>query len=310
AWWTAANRAGTSVVEVYPAGDTAFTGIALLRAEQQLAAIAEAGPATVVGEGSGAAAVIRLACVHPESISALLLIDPQLPGDLACMPHGIPIRVSGSGNPAFRAWRQQSSDIRGSDDDTAPPTDPAFWTAPAAASSARGTAQQMSAVCSTIGPLCGYARGPFVVVVGTGEHLAAQQDDRRLAAQFVAAWSAHAQGVPPVVEDSAFDAKRWSGHHWVLVGNTRSNRVIADLVRSGLRLPVTWDSRSLTVIDDDQRSTYLRAEMRPIAIAMPRPSDPAHTLVLLDGAPAWSGRGLPLAGLPALTIGQPMIPLK
>ena len=66
------------------------------------------------------------------------------------------------------------------------------------------------------GPLPGYAEGPFVVVVGTGEHLAARRDNRTLADAFLAAWARHAQGRPPVVDDAAFVESDWPRHHLVL----------------------------------------------------------------------------------------------
>lgn len=157
-----------------------------------------------------------------------------------------------------------------------------------------------------MGPLPAYAEGPFVVVVGTGEHLAARRDNRLLADAFLVAWARHAQGRPPVVDDTAFVETDWPRHHLVLIGNTRSNRVLAT---STANLPVRWDARNLSL----GARNWPRHERRAFALAWPHPADDGRLLVVLDGAPAWTinGRaqvgtpptGLPLAGLPDLLIG-------
>lgn len=149
------------------------------------------------------------------------------------------------------------------------------------------------------GPLAAYADGPFVVVVGTGEHLAARRDNRALADAFVAAWAAHAHGRPPLVEDAAFVAVDWQHHHLVLIGNARSNRVLAALQSKAVGLPARWDARNLMV----GARTWPRHERRAFALAWPHPAADGRLLVVLDGAPAWSAEGPPLAGLPDLVVG-------
>lgn len=150
------------------------------------------------------------------------------------------------------------------------------------------------------GPLPAFAEGPFVVVVGTGEHLAARRDNRTLADAFLAAWANHAQGRPPVVDDTALVESAWPRHHLVLIGNTRSNRVLATvLAASATVLPVRWDARSLSI----GTRTWPRHEHRAFALAWPHPADDGRLMVVLDGAPAWATSGLPLAGLPDLLVG-------
>jgi hypothetical protein len=148
------------------------------------------------------------------------------------------------------------------------------------------------------GPLAAYADDLFVVVVGTREHAAALEDNRRLAQAFVSAWAAHAQGLPPVVDDTAFDERAFPRHHLVLIGNARSNQILQDLTAKGLILPIVWDSRSLTCAG----ATWLRNQRRAVALAWPHPAHDGRLLVILDGVFAWRG-GLPLAGLPDLVIG-------
>jgi hypothetical protein len=48
---------------------------------------------------------------------------------------------------------------------------------------------------------------------------------------------------------------------------------------------------------------YLRADRRPFALCWPHPAKDGRLLVILDGRPAWTANGLPLAGLPDLLIG-------
>ena len=138
------------------------------------------------------------------------------------------------------------------------------------------------------GHLAAWAAGPFVVVVGTGEHAVAKADNRQLADAFVRAWAAHAHGLPPVVDDAAFDARSWVGHQLVLIGSPRSNAVLRARVRT---LPVTWDDRSIRVGDRVCQRAY-----RPsLALAVADPQVAGQMLLVLDGGPAW---GAPLGELP------------
>jgi hypothetical protein len=141
---------------------------------------------------------------------------------------------------------------------------------------------------TTAGRLADWASEPFVVVVGTGEHAAARADNRQLADAFVRAWAAHAHGLPPVVLDSAFAARAWSGHQLVLIGSPRSNSVLRQRVPT---LPVTWDDRSIRVGDRVCQRAYRPA----LALAVVDPQAAGRTLLVLDGAPAW---GAPLGELP------------
>ena len=138
------------------------------------------------------------------------------------------------------------------------------------------------------GRLAAWAAGPFVVVVGTGEHATAKADNRQLADAFMRAWAAHAHGLPPVVDDTAFEARAWVGHQLVLVGSPRSNAVLQARIRT---LPVTWDDRSIRVGD----RVCLRAYRPSLALAVADPEAIGQTLLILDGGPAW---GAPLGELP------------
>ena len=149
------------------------------------------------------------------------------------------------------------------------------------------------------GPLAAYADGPFTLVIGTTEHDAAAAANGDLAQAFAAAWIAHAHGTPRHVLDRDFRAEQHLGRHLVLVGNPRSNGVLRALVADGLRLPVTWDERNLRIGEQ----SWPRAERRALALAWPHPAHDGRLLVVLDGAPAWGLRGLPLAGLPDLALG-------
>jgi hypothetical protein len=105
---------------------------------------------------------------------------------------------------------------------------------------------------------------------------------------FVRAWAAHAHGLPPVVIDTAFQAKQWADHHLVLIGSPRSNAVLRQRCHS---LPVTWDDRSVRIGDRVCQRAYRPA----LAFAIPDPQATSQTILVLDGIPAW---GAPLGELP------------
>lgn len=136
------------------------------------------------------------------------------------------------------------------------------------------------------GHLAAWAGGPFVVVVGSSEHLAAARANRALAEAFVAAWAAHAHGIPPVVDERSFDPGRWRGHHLVLIGNPRSNRVAAAVLPA---LPLTWDDREVRW----PQGASARSARAAVALCVPLAAD--RVALLLDGGPAWAPTGLPLA---------------
>jgi len=147
------------------------------------------------------------------------------------------------------------------------------------------------------GPLVAYADGPFTVVVGTGESAAAQAENRALARNFASAWANHAQGRVRLVEDVGLTEESLPGQHLVLIGNSRSNLLLARLA-TRTTLPVQWDARTLTAAG----LTFLRADRRTVALAWPHPAHDGRLLVILDGRPAWTEQGLPLAGLPDLLV--------
>ncbi len=151
------------------------------------------------------------------------------------------------------------------------------------------------------GPVSAYAQGPFTVVIGSGESAAAQADNRALAQAFASAWAVHAQGRVRVIVDSAVGEDALPGQHLVLIGNPRSNLVLARLA-ARTTLPVQWDARTVTVTGSNQ-TPFLRSDRRPFALAWPHPAADGRMLVILDGRPAWRATGLPLAGLPDLFIG-------
>ncbi|MEK7412970.1 MAG: hypothetical protein AAB263_06610 [Planctomycetota bacterium] len=136
--------------------------------------------------------------------------------------------------------------------------------------------------------LAAFADQPFIVVVGTGEHHAATVANQRLAAAFQAAWLAHAHAHAPQVDDHT-PLAALAGKNLVLIGNPRSNRVLAEFA---LRLPFAWDHRQVSSSDGFHA---MRAQLPSIACTA-RLVD-GHLALILDGsAPPW-GDGLPLATL-------------
>lgn len=147
--------------------------------------------------------------------------------------------------------------------------------------------------------LAGWFRRPFVVVVGTGEHLAAVLEARRLADAFAGAWARHAHGIVPVVADTSYDEARWNRHDVILVGCPRGNALAARLLAGppATPLPVRWDERSLQwTASDGSQHEALRSARLPVAISAKLAANPDRRILLLDGAPSWRQDGtLPLA---------------
>jgi hypothetical protein len=146
-------------------------------------------------------------------------------------------------------------------------------------------------------PTIGLDATPVTIVVGSGEHDAARNQNRKLADDLLARWVAHAQGAPPVVLDTV-DVATLRGRHLMCIGNPRSNRVLATLTANN-PLPVQWDARSLRVGEQ----TWIRAERRPVVVRLPRPDEPNHVLLVLDGSAPWIDDELPTASFPDLLIG-------
>lgn len=134
----------------------------------------------------------------------------------------------------------------------------------------------------------GWADAPFAVVVGSSEHAAAVAANRLLAASFRAAYAAHAQAVVELLPDDVEPA-RLAGCNLVLIGNPRSNRVLAGL---GLQLPFAWDHREVSGPDGFR---VLRATGPSLACSG-RTAD-GRIVLVLDGSPPPWGDGLPLADL-------------
>ena len=141
-----------------------------------------------------------------------------------------------------------------------------------------------------------WATGPFVVVVGSDEHRSAKEDAETLAEQFVNAWAGHARGLPPRIRDVDWRAGDWRGHHLILIGSSRSNRLTRAWAK---QLPLTWDDRQVTFAGQ----TAHRSLLPKIAAILPRPDEPACSLLILDGAPAWTDAlgALPFANAGAAT---------
>ena len=137
-------------------------------------------------------------------------------------------------------------------------------------------------------PGTGWADAPFAVVVGSAEHAAAAAANQRLAASFRAAYAAHAHAVVELLDDRVEPA-RLAGRNLVLIGNPRSNRVLAALKPE---LPWRYDHRSVTGADG---ISTLRTSMPPLA-SLVRLAD-GRSVVILDGPPPAWGSGLPLAEL-------------
>lgn len=168
AWLLAARERAVAVVECYPAGDVGWDGVALRRVETALAAVRAslAGlpvrlstrPA-LIGIGSGAAGVIRLAERRPEAWSALALVRPVLPavvptfdpvagwlrqraavGERLAHVEGLALAAIGTGNPVAAAWLERAAAAYGVNHGLPEPASAGFWNWLIAAAASRSAA--------------------------------------------------------------------------------------------------------------------------------------------------------------------------
>ncbi len=285
----AALAQGWAVVEVHPASDGQWSSLAPRRALLALAAAraagAPAGPVLVVGIGNGAGGALRVA-MRLNQATAVRLDQPRLL-DLLQSPI-LAAALTGIDLGAHGRLALPTGLVATS---LPAPTEAGFW-APAL-TRLRQVALRVEAGPATV------TDGPFTIVVGTREHTAAVGDARRLAQQLSDAWARFAMGRPRMVDDTATSLRAEAGRHLVLVGNPRSNALLATLVRRGLTLPLTWDDRAVRL----DAKAYPRGELRPVVWSGPRPDDAALQLIVVDGAPTLPAGQL-FAGWPDIGIGD------
>jgi hypothetical protein len=251
-WRQAADRAGVVVVEPHVAGDPSWRGLASRRC-------AALWPTLMAETGLG--------LVGPPVV---LAVGPLMVGAARAAARlgvqGIPARVALAERPEALA-------------------DPVVWTGILNAASPPPDLDPEAV-------LSAYADGPFVVVVGTGEHEAARDDQLKLARRFVEDWYRQSYALPPVVLDGEFESRRWQQHRLVLVGNPRSHRLIADQAcqDAGLR----WDHRQVMRLDADGRvvERWHRSTLPGIAVSIADPRGRPFPALVIDGSAVWTG-GLP-----------------
>ena len=159
-WLEAAREAGVAIVEVYPAGDRTWQGVALRRARLALSEGMRECPGLnaehviLLGIDAGATGAIALAEDEPERWAALALVDPKLamtdaaeasgeaasamagwfaaaaPGGRPAHLTGMAVSISGQPDPASQRWLDRLQRCGAVVQRQAPmPDDPAFWQA-------------------------------------------------------------------------------------------------------------------------------------------------------------------------------------
>jgi dienelactone hydrolase len=136
-----------------------------------------------------------------------------------------------------------------------------------------------------------FARGPFAVVYGTrplprgaplvgakprnGLSLTGPAADKRTAEQFAQEWEAIFAGRPRILPDTAVTPELQKSTNLVLVGDPRTNRVLA---AAAANLPVHYKDDSFEV-----EGTTRPFEEAGILFAVANPAAPERTLVVLSG---------------------------
>ena len=136
-----------------------------------------------------------------------------------------------------------------------------------------------------------FARGPFAVVYGThplprgapvvgakarsGMSVTGPAADKRTAEQFVQEWEAIFAGRPQILPDTAVTRELQQSTNLVLVGDPRTNRVLA---AAAAQLPVHYKGDSFEV-----EGTTRQFEDAGILFAVANPAAPERTFVVLSG---------------------------
>lgn len=141
------------------------------------------------------------------------------------------------------------------------------------------------------GPLGAFGQRPFVVVLGTGRHVAEREANKETARAFLRRWSEFAQGEPPLVEDRAYRPEDHPGHDVCCIGDPRGNAVLAGLLDAGSS-PLRWDGRGVRVegrfLADRQVDGWIAS--------WPHPERLGVLVVGIGGDPPWRAEGAPLRG--------------
>ncbi len=114
-----------------------------------------------------------------------------------------------------------------------------------------------------------FANEPFLAIIGSGEHAAAREDNHRYALALHEAWHAHSHCRLPMIWDYDYNPRHHTQTHLILIGNSRSNRVLAQMNKDGLTLPVRWDDRLCSFGPDDQRQTIHRSKLSELSFVWP-----------------------------------------
>lgn len=141
----------------------------------------------------------------------------------------------------------------------------------------------------TGGPLANCLARPFTLVIGGNYSETAIDANRKLARDFLRVWAERSEGDPTFLSDENLETLP-KDCDLICIGNTASNRLLARWSKS---LPITWTEREVTMWGRKlERST-----IRGLAVAVARPDDPQHSLIILEGDPLWSPQGHLFSGL-------------
>jgi hypothetical protein len=142
----------------------------------------------------------------------------------------------------------------------------------------------------TGGPLANCLARPFTIVIGGTHSETAIDANRKLARDFLRVWAERNEGDPQFFSDEDVLDALPKDRDLICIGNTASNRLLARWSKS---LPISWTEREVTMWGRKLE----RSGIRGLAVAVARPDDPQHSLIILEGEPLWSPQGHIFSGL-------------
>lgn len=259
AWLAQANAQGLACLEVYPAGDRQWRGIAASRINQSLkAALAkhpqlQGKPVYLLGHGLGANGAVAAAMAQPLQYDAVLLSGTALKqqnwwneakalAPLRFMPLGccenLPLFIK-----SVEALRPQQdrgllSTVSLGNLNSSKPW---LWL------KTHGKTPSLDTQELSTWQQAHFSQQPFLCITGKGEHLEAMQRNQDTRQSLDSAWVHHSHGRLPLVSSDEFSRSRHSPRNLIFIGNPFDNNALRVFLKS---LPdsaqtLRWNEREL-----------------------------------------------------------------
>lgn len=255
AWRQAAADAGLACLDIYPAGDRSWQGLAAQRINQSVAAAIAAEAELDIDTawylfavGRGAHGALRAAMEMPQRYRALYLHQGQLMNDrwwqntqaLHAIRH-LPLGCSTQQSLLIEALSKERQ-----------PGQRGLLTRIELGAPDQKQAWQWLRGCSEVLPAseawqpAHFSQRPFLCIMGTGANLAARQELQDILHSLRSAWVSHSHGSLPLQEAEAVQLDQYPTHNLIFIGKPLDNKCLAAYLESldGSQA-LRWDERRL-----------------------------------------------------------------